>query len=98
MDGWVIQDLLMNFPPLTQLAWLALSSCLGDDVRRRLFNLDLDPRRAIYDRHYMRTINGSALSEQIELQDTMEDPEGRDPEEWQTHYAHSPSRSDFEMA
>ncbi|OJD24275.1 hypothetical protein ACJ73_04367 [Blastomyces percursus] len=56
-------------------AFLALSSCLGDSFRARIAGFSINPREAIYDRSYLRTMtnSGSAMSEQIELEDMLRD-------------------------
>jgi hypothetical protein len=61
---------------LISAGYLALSSCLGNDFRARIAGFSIDPRYAAYDRHYVRTMasGGSGMSEQIELQDMMEEP------------------------
>lgn len=58
-------------------AFLALSSCLGDSFRARLAGFTVRPRIDAYDRNYLRTMtnNGSAMSEQIELENMLREPE-----------------------
>jgi len=62
-----------NNPP----AYLALSSCLGDSFRARISGFPINPRRAVYDQNYLRTMtNQGAMSEQIELQDMLHESRG----------------------
>ncbi|MCJ1251847.1 hypothetical protein MMC30_009085 [Trapelia coarctata] len=64
---------LLVFPLLALfIAYLALSSCLGDSFRARIAGFPINPRRAVYDQNYLRTMtNPSTMSEQIELQDIL---------------------------
>ena len=56
-----------------------LSSCLGDNFRARI---SVSPRNGIYEKDYLRTManSGSAMSEQIELQEMMDDTHDEDYE------------------
>ncbi|PGG95264.1 hypothetical protein AJ79_10153 [Helicocarpus griseus UAMH5409] len=69
---WFLSLLLLG-PILLFLTFLALSSCLGDGFRARLAGVN--PREAAYGRSYLRTMtnSGSAMSEQIELEDMLRD-------------------------
>ncbi|PGH05539.1 hypothetical protein GX51_02878 [Blastomyces parvus] len=71
---WLLSLLLLG-PFLLLLAFLALTSCLGDSFRARIAGFSINPRDAIYDRSYLRTMtnSGSAMSEQIELEDMLRD-------------------------
>ncbi|KAL4821394.1 hypothetical protein BDW67DRAFT_48860 [Aspergillus spinulosporus] len=66
---------LVFFTPLTLfIAWLAFSSCLGNRFRSR-FGSSARPGIGSYGRHYLRTMvnTGSAMSEQIELDNLLVD-------------------------
>ncbi|KAL2003408.1 hypothetical protein VTN02DRAFT_3918 [Thermoascus thermophilus] len=68
---------LVFFAPLVLfIAFLALSSCLGDRFRARLAGFTVRPRIDAYDRNYLRTMtnSGSAMSEQIELENMLREP------------------------
>ncbi|PGH19565.1 hypothetical protein AJ80_03901 [Polytolypa hystricis UAMH7299] len=67
---WIL-GLLLGVPLLAWLVFLALSSCLGDEFRAYFAGFPVNPRSAVYDRNYLRTMtnSGSAMSEQIELDD-----------------------------
>ncbi len=58
-----------------RLAFLALSSCLGDDFRARLSGIKLDHRRAAFDRGYLRNLSsgGQGPWEQVEMEDMLDD-------------------------
>jgi hypothetical protein len=64
--------------------YLALSSCLGDSFRGRISGFSINPRHAIFDRHYFRTMtnSGPGLSEQIEMENIFKaDPDLDDSED-----------------
>ncbi|MCJ1235739.1 hypothetical protein MMC14_003710 [Varicellaria rhodocarpa] len=63
------------------VSYLAASSCLGDSFRAQVPGFPVNPRHAVYDRNYFRTMtnSGPAMSEQIELQEML-DPIGEDYE------------------
>ncbi|KAL1967990.1 hypothetical protein VTN77DRAFT_2407 [Rasamsonia byssochlamydoides] len=69
MNFVLLMGLVFFGPLLLFVAFLALSSCLGDSFRARLRRLSIRPGVDAYDRHYLRTMTntGSAMSEQIEL-------------------------------
>ncbi|OAT04548.1 hypothetical protein BDBG_16277 [Blastomyces gilchristii SLH14081] len=71
---WLLSLLFLG-PFLLFLAFLVLTSCLGDSFRARIAGFSINPREAIYDRSYLRTMtnSGSAMSEQIELEDMLRD-------------------------
>jgi hypothetical protein len=58
-----------------RIAWLALSSCLGDRFRARVSNITLSPRQAIFERNYLRTFSsgGQTSWEHIEMEAMLED-------------------------
>lgn len=60
--------------------YLALSSCLGDNVRGRISGVLVYPRHGIYDHNYFRTMthSGAAYSEHIEMDNMLNQPEDRD--------------------
>ena len=59
---------LLFFIPITLFgAFLALSSCLGDSFRGRISGLSINPRHAVYDRNYMRTMTYNA-AEAMEME------------------------------
>ncbi|KAL2006260.1 hypothetical protein VTN00DRAFT_9914 [Thermoascus crustaceus] len=75
---------LVFFAPLVLfVAFLALSSCLGDSFRARLAGFAVRPRIDAYDRNYLRTMtnSGSAMSEQIELENMLREPEYAEEED-----------------
>lgn len=58
------------------LAVLALTSHFGGEgFRATLAGFSVNPRRGVYDRNYLRSMTntGSAMSEQIELNDLLAD-------------------------
>lgn len=83
MNIFIILILLIVLPLVLFMAWLILSSCLGDNVRASIagasFNprqagASLDPRRGAYGRSYARGMGfdmGLAGSEQIEMENVM---------------------------
>ncbi|KAA6407700.1 MAG: hypothetical protein FRX48_08538 [Lasallia pustulata] len=75
MHIFLLLALLISLPILLFVAYLAISSCLGDRFRARISGFTLNPRHAVYDRSYLRTMtnSGPALSEQIEMHDIMND-------------------------
>ncbi|MCJ1334378.1 hypothetical protein MMC10_011087 [Thelotrema lepadinum] len=77
MSIFLILGLLFFLPLTLLIAWLILSSCLGDSFRARTSGFSINPRHASYDKYYFRTMANSntvsACSEQIELQDMLEE-------------------------
>ena len=64
---------------------MALSSCLGDNLRARISGVALDARQGAYGRTFARTMtSGVAQSgwEQIEMEDMLDD-DWEEPEEEQ---------------
>ncbi|KAL2221903.1 hypothetical protein M432DRAFT_636573 [Thermoascus aurantiacus ATCC 26904] len=82
MDFLLLLGLVFFAPLLLFIAFLALSSCLGDGFRARLAGFTIRPRIDAYDRHYLRTMtnggSGSAMSEQIELENMLREPQHED--------------------
>ena len=54
-------------------AWLAFSSCLGNGARGRFSHITINPRNALFDRNYLRTVtsNGQGTWNQIEMDDML---------------------------
>ncbi|KKZ63665.1 hypothetical protein EMCG_02033 [[Emmonsia] crescens] len=75
MNVILLLSLLLLGPILLLIAFLALSSCLGDSFRARIAGFSINPREGVYDRSYLRTMtnSSSAMSEQIELEDMLRD-------------------------
>lgn len=67
--------LLISVPIVLFIAWLVLSSCLGDSFRLRFANVSFNPRQAIFDRNYMRTVtsSGQGTWNQFEMADMLGD-------------------------
>ncbi|KAJ5690363.1 hypothetical protein N7462_004755 [Penicillium macrosclerotiorum] len=68
---------LVFFAPLILFAaWLAASSCLGNRFRARFGGVSVRPGVDSYGQSYLRTManSGPAMSEQIELEDTLAEP------------------------
>lgn len=55
------------------IAWLILSSCLGDSFRLRVSGTSINPRQALFDRNYLRTVTSSGVGgwNQIEMEDML---------------------------
>ena len=69
--------LLFFIPFLFFLAYLALSSCLGDGFRARISGATFNPRHASFGRSYARGLNSSMGGwEQIEMQDMLAGADG----------------------
>lgn len=74
MNVLLLLSLLLFVPFLFFLAYLALSSCLGDRFRANLRGVTFNPRHASFGRNYARGFGsgaGSAGWEQIEMEDMM---------------------------
>lgn len=69
---WLLA-LLIAVPLVLFIAWLIVSSCLGDNVRLRFSNVSVNPRQALFGRNYMRTVtsNGLGTWNQIEMDDML---------------------------
>jgi hypothetical protein len=67
--GWIFTKLTGG------TAWLILSSCLGDNFRLRFANVTFNPRQALFDRNYMRTVtsSGQGTWNQFEMADMLGD-------------------------
>ena len=59
----------------TLAAWLIISSCLGDNFRMRFSGVSINPRQALFDRNYMRTVtsSGQGTWNQLEMHDMLGD-------------------------
>jgi hypothetical protein len=80
MNVFVLLTLLFFIPLLFFIAFLALSSCMGDGFRARFAGMSFNPRHASFGRNYTRGFGsgaGSAGWEQIEMEDML----GEDSEE-----------------
>ncbi|KAJ5042474.1 uncharacterized protein L3040_005018 [Drepanopeziza brunnea f. sp. 'multigermtubi'] len=55
------------------VAWLIVSSCVGDSFRLRVSNISINPRQALFDRNYLRTVtsSGQGTWNQIEMDDML---------------------------
>ncbi|KAG5304802.1 hypothetical protein I7I50_05007 [Histoplasma capsulatum G186AR] len=75
MNVILLLSLLLLGPFFLLIAFLALTSCLGESFRARIAGFSINPREAAYGRSYLRTMtnSGSAMSEQIELDDMLRD-------------------------
>ncbi|PSS10829.1 hypothetical protein M430DRAFT_53371 [Amorphotheca resinae ATCC 22711] len=71
---WLLVPLLA-IPLVLFVAWLILSSCLGDSFRLRFSNVTVNPRQAIFDRNYMRSVtsSGQGTWNQFEMTDMLGD-------------------------
>ncbi|KAG4437534.1 hypothetical protein IFR05_006968 [Cadophora sp. M221] len=69
---WLLA-LLISVPLALFVAWLIVSSCLGDSFRMRISNVSINPRRALFDRNYLRTVtsDGHGSWNQIEMDDML---------------------------
>lgn len=68
----VLLLLLLFFIPLSLLlAWFAVSSCLGDDIRAQ-WSGRTHTTPVTYGRSYAHAMGGQAGWEQIEMQDMLE--------------------------
>ncbi|OQV04207.1 hypothetical protein CLAIMM_09123 [Cladophialophora immunda] len=75
-------SLLLFVPLLFFIAFLALSSCLGERFRARVSGFTINSRHGSYDRTYFRTMTnpGPSSSEHIELE-TMLNAQGPYPDD-----------------
>jgi hypothetical protein len=79
MNVLVLLSLLFFIPFLFFLAYLALSSCLGDGFRARVSGITINPRYASFGRSYGRNVGaGVGGWEQIEMQDMLREGEADD--------------------
>lgn len=62
MNVILLLVLLLGVPFLFFLAFLALSSCLGNDFRARVAGITFNPRHASYNSAYARNLQGGAGS------------------------------------
>ncbi|KAL2070344.1 hypothetical protein VTL71DRAFT_13370 [Oculimacula yallundae] len=69
---WILV-ILIAIPLALFVAWLIVSSCLGDSFRMRVSNVSINPRRALFDRNYLQTVtsNGQGSWNQIEMDDML---------------------------
>ncbi|XMA18068.1 hypothetical protein WAI453_010859 [Rhynchosporium graminicola] len=65
--------ILIAIPITLFIAWLIVSSCLGDSFRLRVSNVSFNPRLALFDRNYVHTVtsNGHGTWNQIEMDDML---------------------------
>ncbi|KAF2143724.1 uncharacterized protein K452DRAFT_224199 [Aplosporella prunicola CBS 121167] len=72
MDVLILLVLVFFIPLVFFIAWLAVSSCLGDNFRARIAGVSVNSRHPSFGRSYARTLgSGAAQSgwEQIEMED-----------------------------
>ncbi|KAH8794992.1 hypothetical protein F5882DRAFT_40138 [Hyaloscypha sp. PMI_1271] len=71
---WLLA-LLITVPLVLFIAWLIVSSCLGDNFRLTFSNVSINPRQALFDRNYLRTVtsSGHGTWNQIEMEDMLGD-------------------------
>lgn len=84
MNFLVLLSLLFLVPILLFIAWLAVSSCMGDRFRARVSGITFMPRTTSFGRSYVRGLmagSGSAGWEQIEMEDMMGEDEDDDDDE-----------------
>ncbi|KAF7872659.1 uncharacterized protein EAF02_008730 [Botrytis sinoallii] len=67
--------LVMSIGITLFIAWMILTSCLGEGARRHISGMSYNPREAIYDSNYMGAItsNGHGTWNQFEMQDMLGD-------------------------
>ncbi|EKG13504.1 Glutamine amidotransferase type 1 [Macrophomina phaseolina MS6] len=83
MDIWIILGLIFFLPLVLFIAWMALSSCLGDSFRASIAGVSLNPRHADFGRSYARGLGsgtGQAGWEQIEMEEMLDNVEDSDDE------------------
>ncbi|KAK2766828.1 hypothetical protein FQN54_006142 [Arachnomyces sp. PD_36] len=73
MDTLGVLGIFLGIFAFLFIVFLALSSCLGDGFRARIAGFSINPRAAVYDNNYLRTMtnSGPAMSEQIELEEML---------------------------
>lgn len=71
---WLLA-LLISVPLVLFVAWLILSSCLGDNFRLTFSNVSINPRQMLFDRNYLRAVtsSGHGTWNQIEMEDMLGD-------------------------
>ncbi|KAJ5832731.1 hypothetical protein N7474_001042 [Penicillium riverlandense] len=71
MDFLLLLFLVFFAPLLLFIAWLVVSSCLGNRFRAHMGGFSVRPGLDAYGPSYLRTMasSGPAMSEQIELED-----------------------------
>ncbi|KAJ5803049.1 uncharacterized protein N7503_005499 [Penicillium pulvis] len=76
MNFLLLMVLVFFAPLLLYVVWLAASSCLGSRFRTRLGGFSVRPGLDSYGQSYLRTManSGSAMSEQIEMEDMLAEP------------------------
>ncbi|KAJ5697752.1 hypothetical protein N7488_011436 [Penicillium malachiteum] len=85
MNFLLLLFLVFFGPLLLFIVWLAASSCLGNRFRLRGFSAQ--PGVVAYGQSYLRTManSGPAMSEQIEMDDMLDEPGTRrrfEEDEW----------------
>ncbi|OCK80200.1 hypothetical protein K432DRAFT_382435 [Lepidopterella palustris CBS 459.81] len=81
MNVLVLLTLLLFLPLLLLVAFLALSSCLGDNFRARFSGITINAVHASYGRNYARGLGsgaGQAGWEQIEMENILHGSEEDD--------------------
>jgi hypothetical protein len=74
MNVLLLLSLLFFFPLLLWLAFLAVSSCMGDRLRARVAGISFNPSIRTFGRNYGRGLgsgSGAGGWEQIEMEDMM---------------------------
>lgn len=81
MNVILLLVLLFFIPLLFFVAFLALSSCMGDRFRARISGITFNPRHASFGRSYAQGLGaGGGGWEQIEMEDMLGDDEEDDDE------------------
>ncbi|OJD40683.1 glutamine amidotransferase type 1 [Diplodia corticola] len=83
MGIWIILGLIFFLPLVMFIAWMALSSCLGDSLRATIAGASMNPRQASFGRSYARGLGsgtGQAGWEQIEMEEMLDHVEDSDGE------------------
>ncbi|KAF2009964.1 hypothetical protein BU24DRAFT_467460 [Aaosphaeria arxii CBS 175.79] len=83
MKVLAILGFLLLFPILFFIAFLALSSCMGENFRARIAGMTFSPRNTSFGRFYARGMGsgaGQAGWEQIEMEDMLGDDSHSDSE------------------
>lgn len=74
MNVLLLLSLLLFFPFLLFLGFLAISSCMGDRFRARVSGISFNPRITTFGRNYGRGLgsgSGAGGWEQIEMEDML---------------------------
>ncbi|KAG4027635.1 hypothetical protein MFRU_028g00570 [Monilinia fructicola] len=67
--------LVMSIGITLFIAWMILTSCLGEGTRRRISGMSYNPREAIFDSNYLGAItsNGQGAWNQFEMENMLGD-------------------------